>query len=96
MPTQSPRPGRRAIDDAGSDQVVTFDPPLTAAEQATYNRLVRIARALIPAISPAEWQAIESAIAGRRTYQCLPLADAPRTVMAVKSQSRILRAILRD
>lgn len=76
--------------------VVEFDPPLSAAEQAIYDRLPRIARSIIGGITPAEWQALEADLTGLRTYQGLPSPNLAQTVLAVKAQSRILRALLRD
>ena len=76
--------------------VVVFDPPLSGAEQAIYDRLPRIARSLITGITPAEWEALEPDIAGLVTYQGLPSPNLAQTVMAVRAQSRILRALLRD
>jgi hypothetical protein len=76
--------------------VLAFDPPLDASEQAVYDRLRAIVRSLIPAISPAEWETLEPDIAGLRQYQNLASPTLAQTVLAVKAQSRILRAILRD
>lgn len=76
--------------------VFPFVPPLTAAEQATYNRIVTLAKSLVEGITPAEWQAIEPDIAGLQTYQNLASPTLAQTVQAVKAQSRILRAIIKN
>jgi len=73
-----------------------FTPSLTPAEQTTYDRIVRLAKSLVEGITPAEWQAIEPDIAGLVTYQGLASPTLAQTVLAVKAQSRILRAIIRN
>lgn len=60
--------------------VLDFTPALTAQEQAIYDRLLRIARSTIPAITPAEWQALEPDIAGLATYQGLASPTLAQTV----------------
>ena len=80
----------------GDTRTLVVTPELTAAEQTTYARLLAIARSTIPAITPAEWQAIEPDIAGLRTYRAIATPTLAQTVLAVKAQSRILRALLRD
>jgi hypothetical protein len=50
----------------------------------------------VTGIDPDEWEAIESDIAGLKTYQGIASPTAAQTAQAVKAQSRILRAILRD
>ena len=82
--------------DAQGDLITTFDPPLSAAEQTIYDRLVRMAKAAITGITPAEWEALESDIAGLVTYQGIASPTAAQTAQAVKAQSRILRALLRN
>lgn len=89
-------PVRWSSDDDGSNPVFTFDPPLSAAEQTTFDRIVRLAQALVAGITPAEWQALEPDIAGLIQYQGLASPTLAQTVSAVKAQSRILRAILRN
>ena len=73
-----------------------FVPPLTGAEQTVFDRISRLARSAVPGITPAEWEALEPDIAGLTTYQGLPSPTLAQTVLAVKAQSRILRALLRD
>ena len=89
-------PIRWSSDDDGSHPVFVFDPPLTAAEQPVFDRLLRLAQALVVGITPAEWQALEPDIAGLQTYQGLASPTLAQTVQAVKAQSRILRAILKN
>jgi hypothetical protein len=82
--------------DGNGNPVFTFDPVLTAGEQVTYNRIVSVAKSLVPGITPAEWVAIQSDIDGLVTYQGLANPTLAQTVLAVKAQSRILRAIIRN
>ena len=88
------RPCELVSDNAGTSYV--FTPPLSAAEQTTLNRIVKIANAAVVGITPAEWQALEPDIDGLITYQGLPTPTLAQTVLAVKAQSRILKAILRS
>lgn len=89
-------PDGSATDGTTGLPILDFTPPLSGPEQATYDRLLRIARSTIPAITPAEWEALEPDIAGLVTYQGLATPTLAQTVLAVKAQSRILRALLRD
>ena len=89
-------PNGFATDDTTGDPLITFVPPLTAGEQTLYNRLLNLAKSLVEGITVAEWQAIEPDIAGLITYQGLASPTLAQTVLAVKAQSRILRALLRN
>lgn len=82
--------------DAQGNIVATFEPPLTSAEQLTFNRIVNMAKSLISGITPAEWEQLEPDIAGLVTYQGLATPTLAQTVLAVKAQSRILRAMLKN
>jgi hypothetical protein len=73
-----------------------FTPALSAGEQTTFNTLVKIANLSVVGITPAEWQAIQPDIDGLVTYQGLASPTLAQTVLAVKAQSRILRALLRS
>jgi len=90
------RPLSFYTDDVTGDPIITFVPPLTGAEQTTFDRLARLAKSLVEGITPAEWQAIEPDIAGLVTYQGLASPTLAQTVLAVKAQSRILRALIRN
>lgn len=81
---------------SGGVATFVFVPPLTAPEQATFDRIVNLAKSLIEGITIAEWQAIEPDIAGLVTYQGLANPTLAQTVSAVRAQSRILRALLRN
>lgn len=72
-------------------RVLTWMPDLTAAE-------ADILRAVNGAVTltSEERAAIESDVVGLRTYQGLASPTLAQTVSAVKAQSRILRALLRD
>lgn len=73
-----------------------FTPPLTTAEQATFDRIVNVAKSLVPGITPTEWQAIQSDIDGLVTFQGLASPTLAQAVLAIKAQSRILRALLKS
>ena len=88
------RPCELVSDDTTTSYV--FTPPLSAAEQITLNRIIKIANAAVVGITPAEWQALESDIDGLITYQNIASPTLAQTVLAVKAQSRILKAILRS
>jgi hypothetical protein len=89
-------PAGCATDDVTGEPVVMFTPALTVGEQATFDRIVRLARSLVAGITATEWEAIEPDIAGLVTYQGLASPTLAQTVLAVKAQSRILRALLRN
>lgn len=81
---------------SNGDPVFTFVPPLSAGEQVVFNRLVNIARSLVDGITAAEWEALEPDIAGLVTYQGIATPTLAQTALAVKAQSRILRALLKN
>jgi len=85
-----------ASDDLTGEPILTFTPPLTAGEQVVFDRLAKLALSLVEGITPAEWEAIEPDIAGLATYQGLANPTLAQTVLAVKAQSRILRALIRN
>lgn len=80
----------------GTNVVYTFLPDLTAAEAATFADTVATLRTREVELSVAEYQAIKADIAGLRTYAGIASPTLAQTVSAVKAQSRILRALLRD
>lgn len=90
------RPWSDATIDGQGELVPTFVPPLSAAEQVVFDRIMRVYRSAVPGITPAEWEALEPDIAGLQTYQNLASPTLAQTVLAVKAQSRILRALLRN
>lgn len=81
-----------------SGGVVTFNfvPALTVNEQATFDRIVNLSKSLVPGITADEWAAIQPDIDGLVTYHGLASPTLAQTVLAVKAQSRILRAILKN
>jgi hypothetical protein len=89
-------PNGFATDAATGDPVIIFSPPLSLAEQTTFDRIVNLSKSLVEGITVAEWQAIEPDIAGLATYQGLANPTLAQTVLAVKAQSRILRALIRN
>lgn len=72
-------------------RTLTWTPDLSPAE-------LLLARAVGSAVrlTVAERNALESDIDGLRQYQNLASPTLAQTVLAVKAQSRILRALLRD
>jgi hypothetical protein len=82
------------IDWDASPRTITFTPNLTAPEGTVLQRLVTLTGIL--RITPAEWEVLEPDIAGLQTYQNLPSPTLAQTVLAVKAQSRILKAMLRS
>jgi hypothetical protein len=89
-------PATFADDPTTGAPVLTFEPPLTAAEQAILDRLIRVRLSHVPGISTAEWQALEPDIAGLKTYLGLPTPTAGQTASATKAIIRVLAALLRD
>lgn len=77
-------------------RTLIYTPDLTVAEQALFDRLVNLSKSLVEGITPAEWQAIEPDIQGLQTYQNLASPTLAQTIQAVKAQSRILRAIIKN
>jgi len=74
---------------------LTWTPDLSPAEQTTVTDIVNAGLSHV-SISLAEWQAIKADVAGLVTYQGLASPTLAQTVLAVKAQSRILRALLRN
>ena len=74
---------------------LTWVPDLTPSEQATVTDIVSAGQSHV-GISLAEWLSIESDIDGLVTYQGLANPTLAQTVSAVRAQSRILRALLRN
>jgi hypothetical protein len=91
--------GLRAPEVQGPPEAAVLDlvwtPDLSAADLATARDIVSTASLLL-SLSLAEWQAIKPDVAGLITYQGLASPTLAQTVAAVKAQSRILRAILRN
>lgn len=85
-----------ATDSVTGDPIITFDPPLTSAEQTTFDRLANVAKSRVLGITPAEWQALEPDIAGLKTYLGLASPTAAQTASATKAIIRVLAAMLRD
>lgn len=79
----------------GANVAYIFTPDLSGAETTRFTELVAGSKARIR-FEPEEFDAIRSDIAGLTTYQNLANPTLAQTVLAVKAQSRILRAILRD
>ena len=90
------RPWASITLDGQGNPVPVFTPALSTAEQAAFDRLVRIVRSPVPSITPAEWESLEPDIAGLATYQNIASPTLAQTASAVKAQSRILRALLRN
>lgn len=89
---------RAPVDCSSSGGVVTFNfvPALSVQEEATFARIVNLSKSLIQGITADEWAAIQPDIDGLVAYQNLANPTLAQTVLAVKAQSRILRAILKN
>lgn len=91
------RPGELRGDPDAGLYTVAFVPPLSQAEQATFAELQTMARfGINNDLTLAEFQTIKADITGLVTYQNLASPTLAQTVLAVKAQSRILRALLRN
>jgi hypothetical protein len=84
------------VEDPTLGPTLVFVPPLTGTEQATFDALAKQSRSHVPGISPAEWLALQPDIDGLVTFQGLATPTLAQTVLAVRAQSRILKAILRS
>ena len=91
---QSVQPTNGGVADPVS-ATLTYEPDLTAEQQATFDAIRRLAVGAT-LITPAERTALESDLAGLRTYQGIASPTLAQTVSAVRAQSRVLRALLRD
>lgn len=78
----------------GTTLSLVFTPDLTAPEVTTLRALIRISGLM--RITPAEMTALEPDIDGLVTFQGVTTPTLAQTVSAVKAQSRIWRALLRD
>lgn len=74
-----------------AQRTCTWTPDLSPAEVV----LLRAATGAVR-LTVAERNALEADIDGLRTYQGLASPSLAQTVQAVRAQSRILRALLRD
>lgn len=89
-------PSDYQYDSATSTATITFTPDLTAAETATLSDMVGAYHTRDLSLTLAEYRAIKPDLAGLRTYAGIASPTLAQTVSAVKAQSRILRALLRD
>lgn len=90
------KPDEVAWDGATSTSTYRFTVDLTTQEAATFVDLVATLRTRNVDLTPAEYQAIKPDIAGLRTYAGIATPTLAQTAAAVKAQSRVLRALLRD
>jgi len=72
-----------------------FEPPLSAAEQATLADIVLMDRFGVD-LTLAEWQSIKADVAGLKTYNGLASPTLAQTVAATKAQNRVLAVIIRS
>jgi hypothetical protein len=75
--------------------LATFVPPLTPAEQVTFDDLVTMSRFGVQ-MTLAEWQAIKADAAALKAYNGVATPTLAQTAAAVKAQSRILATIIRS
>jgi hypothetical protein len=74
----------------------TFDPPLSAPEQALLASLFTLAKSRVGGLTPAEWDAIQPDAAACRTYLGLATPTAAQSAAALKSLIRIVAVLLRQ
>jgi hypothetical protein len=89
-------PDSIATDNATGQPILVFTPALTGPEQTTLTRILNLAKSLVEGITADEWAAIEPDIAGLITFAGIATPTLAQTVLAVKAQSRILKAIIRN
>jgi hypothetical protein len=82
------------ITDDGTTLSLVFTPDLSAPQTTTLRAIIRLSGLM--RVTPAELVAIESDITGLVTFQGLASPTLAQAVAAVKAQSRILQALLRD
>ncbi len=81
---------------SSDDLTATFDPPLTAQEQAAFDDIVRMARFGITAnLTLAEFQAIKSDLATAKNFLGLASPTAAQSNAALKATIRVIGALLR-
>lgn len=103
-----PQRGRSPIEgyhDSDTDlPVFTFDPPLTAPQQALFDRLLALTRSAIRT-TPDEWQTLEPVIDSLRTHRTRSdaawsgMSAANRDAALIdwnRSITDLLRVLLRD
>lgn len=91
------RPGELMGDPETGVYTLVFVPPLSQAEQSTFAEIQAMAKfGITNDLTLAEFQTIRPDIAGLQTFQNLASPTLAQTVQAVKAQSRILRALLRN
>lgn len=82
------------VTDDGTTISLVFTPDLTAQQTTLLGNL--IAYSGILRITPSEFAAIQSDIDGLTTYQGIATPTLAQTVLAVKAQNRIWKALLRS
>lgn len=98
------RPAASMATEAGVP-VLTFEPPLTAPEQATYNTLLALARSGMQHLTPAEYETVRPQLVvlrdlrqmGRSAFMALTAAERDRLMYdAHAATTTVLLALLRD
>jgi len=74
---------------------MTFVPPLTTAEQATFDDLAVMVRFGVT-LTLAEWQGIKADAAGLKAYLGVTSPTAAQTAAATKAIVRVLGTIIRS
>lgn len=83
-----------ATTDAQNTATLTFIPPLTSAEQATFDDLQTMARFGVT-MTLVEWQKIKPDAQGLIAYAGIATPTLAQTAAAVKAISRVLAVIIR-
>lgn len=86
-----------AVDAQGNVETtsLTFNPPLTPAEQATFDDLVTMAKFGV-SMTLAEWQSIKADAAGLKSYLGVAAPTLAQTAAATKAIIRVLAVIVRS
>jgi hypothetical protein len=74
----------------------TFDPPLSAAEQALLSDLFTMAKSRVIGLTPAEWNGMQADISTCRTYLGLASPTAAQSGVALKALIRVVAALFRQ
>lgn len=83
--------------DGSGNYIATFEPPLSGAEQATFDDIVLMAKlGLTNDLSLAEFQAIKPDLATAKAFIGIASPTAAQSNAALKATIRVLGALLRS
>jgi hypothetical protein len=87
-------PATETVDGSGN-VTMTFEPPLTTAEQATFDDLTTMAKFGVT-LTLAEWQSIKGDAANLKAYLGVATPTLVQTAAATKAIIRVLGVIVRS